>query len=206
MLFVVGALLRPAVGAVRPEFDRVAWRGLQSSALPLGFFMLALNMYTYIDTVILGIMRSNAETGWYSAAYRVYEGLTYAPSVLAAVLTPKLSALGVVLGGITIWTAAPLVRIVFGESYAPAAAPLRILAGGSLLVFSTWILHAAAISINLDRRLFVTTTIGLSVNVALNVLFIPRWGIDGAAWATVLAEAVTVALLGAQVRQRLRRT
>jgi O-antigen/teichoic acid export membrane protein len=226
MLFVVGALLRPAVGAVRPEYDREAWRGLQASALPLGFFMLALNMYTYIDTVILGVMRSNAETGWYSASYRIYEGLTYAPSVLAAVLTPRLSflfvhdrsghrglltrglaasaALGVLLGGITIWAAVPLVTIVFGENYAPATAPLRILAGGSLLVFSTWILHAAAISINLDRRLFVTTAIGLGVNVALNMLLIPPWGIRGAAWATVLAEAVTVTLLGLQVQQRLR--
>ena len=228
MLFVVGAVLRPLVGVVRPQFDREAWRGLQASALPLGFFMLALNMYTYIDTVILGIMRSDAETGWYAASYRIYEGLTYAPSVLAAVLTPRLSslfvqdrrghrgllvrglaasaALGILLGGIAVWAAPLIVSTLFGQSYAPAAAPLRVLAGGSVLVFSTWILHAAAISINLDRRLFVTTAIGLSVNVALNILFIPRWGIRGAAWATVLAEAVTVVVLGAQVQQRLRRT
>jgi hypothetical protein len=50
-------------------------------------------MYTYVDTVILGIMRTDAETGWYAASYRVYEGLTYAPSILAAVLTPRLSYL-----------------------------------------------------------------------------------------------------------------
>lgn len=228
MLFLVSALLRSTVGAVRPQFDREAWRELQASALPLGFFMLALNMYTYIDTVILGIMRSDAETGWYAASYRIYEGLTYAPSVLAAVLTPRLSflfthdrrghrallmrglaasaTLGVLLGGMAVWAAPSIVVILFGESYLPAAAPLRVLAGGSLLVFSTWILHAAAISINLDRRLFVTTAIGLCVNVALNILFIPAWGIRGAAWATVLAEAVTVAVLGAQVQQRLRRT
>jgi Na+-driven multidrug efflux pump len=116
------------------------------------------------------------------------------------------AALGLLLGGIAVWTAPSIVVILFGESYRPAAAPLRVLAGGSVLVFSTWILHAAAISINLDRRLFVTTAIGLSVNVALNILFIPAWGIRGAAWATVLAEAVTVAVLGAQVQQRLRRT
>jgi Na+-driven multidrug efflux pump len=61
-----------------------------------------------------------------------------------------------------------------------------------------------AISVNLDRRLFVTTVIGLGVNVALNMLLISPWGIRGAAWATVLAEAVTVTLLGLQVRQRLR--
>ena len=53
--------------------------------------------------------------------------------------------------------------------------------GGALFVFCTWILHAAAIATNLDRRLFMTTVIGLSCNVGLNLLFIPRWGITGAA-------------------------
>jgi Na+-driven multidrug efflux pump len=72
-------------------------------------------------------------------------------------------------------------------------------------VFGTWILHAAAISTNLDRRLLLTTIIGLATNIVLNVAFIPRWGIAGAAWATVLAEALTVALLFVQVTRRLQR-
>ena len=82
--------------------------------------------------------------------------------------------------------------------------PVQILAGGSIFVFCTWILHATAIATNLDRRLLVTTAIGLGANVALNLLFIPRWGIAGAAWATVVAEAVTVTLLFVQVQHRLR--
>ena len=47
--------------------------------------------------------------------------------------------------------------LIFGNDFAQSVAPLRILAGGALLVFSTWILHAAAISTNLDRRLLLTT-------------------------------------------------
>ncbi len=79
--------------ASRRPSTAATWRDIQSAALPLGFFMIALNTYTYIDTVILGLMRTDAEVGWYAAAYRVYEGLTYAPSILAAVLTPRLSYL-----------------------------------------------------------------------------------------------------------------
>jgi O-antigen/teichoic acid export membrane protein len=51
----------------------------------------------------------------------------------------------------------------------------------------------------------VTTVVGLSTNVILNLIFIPRWGISGAAGATVMAEAITVALLWIQVQRRLRR-
>jgi O-antigen/teichoic acid export membrane protein len=227
MLGVAQILLGTVIGRVRPAYDRDSWRDIQSAALPLGFFMIALNTYTYVDTVILGLMRTDAEVGWYAAAYRVYEGLTYAPSILAAVLTPRLSylfthdrsghrrllmrsllaalALAIVLGGVAALLATPIVTLLFGSRYAAAGPPLRILALGALFVFATWILHAAAISTNLDRRLLLTTVVGLGTNVALNVVLIPRDGISGAAWATVLAEALTALLLFVQIERRLRR-
>ena len=74
---------------------------------------------------------------------------------------------------------------------------------GAVLTHRGILHNAAAIATNLDRRLFMTTVIGLGSNVALNLAFIPRWGINGAATATVIAEAVTVALLLAQLRQHL---
>jgi O-antigen/teichoic acid export membrane protein len=228
MFVAVTLLLRGLLGSAAPTFDRAVWRELQAAALPLGFFMISLNLYSYVDTVILGAMRTNAETGLYGAAYRVYEGLTYPPSIVASLVTPRLSylfvhdrervrglllktvsgaaAMGLVLGGAGILVAVPLVRLLFGDAFADAARPLQILAGGATFVFCTWILHAAAIATNLDRRLFMTTVIGLGSNVALNVAFIPRWGINGAASATVIAEAITVALLVIQLRRHLGRT
>ena len=225
MFVAVTLLLRRLLGTATPAFDRTVWRELQAAALPLGFFMISLNLYSYVDTVILGVMRTNAETGLYGAAYRVYEGLTYPPSILASLVTPRLSylfvhdrakvgrlltravsgaaAMGIVIGGIGVAVATPLITLLFGPTFSAAAQPLQILSGGALFVFCTWILHAAAIATNLDRRLFMTTVIGLTSNVVLNVLFIPRWGISGAASATVLAEAVTVLLLIIQLRRHL---
>ena len=109
-----------------------------------------------------------------------------------------------VLGGAGVILARPLVLLLFGPDFVAAVAPLQILAGGALFVFCTWILHAAAIATNLDRRLFLTTIVGLGTNVALNVVFIRRWGISGAAAATVIAESVTVVLLMVQIRRHLR--
>ena len=226
ILAVAPIALRPLVGPVRPRFDRAAWRELQAAALPLGFFMIAVNMYSYIDTVILGVMRTDAEVGWYAASYRVYEGLTYVPSILAAVLTPRLSylfvhdvssfrkqlvqalslsmVLGAVIGLVAMAAARPILDLLFRESYQNGAASLQILAGGSVFVFGTWILNAAAIASNLDRRLLLTTIIGLTANVLLNIVLIPQLGIRGAAWATVIAEGLTVLLLGVQIWRRLR--
>jgi O-antigen/teichoic acid export membrane protein len=226
MFAVVTAIVTRVTGSAAPTYDRAVWLELQAAALPLGFFMITLTLYTYIDTVILGIMRTDAETGWYAASYRVYEGLMYAPSALSTVLMPRFSQmfvddpqglrtlfrrslagsalLAVAIGGGGVLLARPMVQLFYGAGYEPAVAPLQVLAGGSLFVFCTWILHAAAISAHLDRRLVATTAIGLITNIALNVLFIPRWGITGAAWATVIAEGLTVTLLYAQVQRRLR--
>jgi O-antigen/teichoic acid export membrane protein len=225
MFVVVTIIVKRVTGSVVPTYDRAVWIELQTAALPLGFFLITLTLYTYIDTVILGIMRTDAETGWYAASYRVYEGLMYAPSAFATVLTPKFSqlfvddprrlrtlfersllgsaAMAVVVGGAAMLLARPMMLLFYGPSYEASVPPLQVLAGGSIFVFCTWILHSAAIAIHLDRRLVGTTAIGLAANIALNVAFIPALGITGAAWATVIAEAVTVSLLYAQVRRQL---
>jgi O-antigen/teichoic acid export membrane protein len=228
MFVVVTVIVKRVTGSAVPTYDRAVWIELQTAALPLGFFLITLTLYTYIDTVILGIMRTDAETGWYAASYRVYEGLMYAPSAFATVLTPRFSqmsgsdpaglrslfrrsllgsaAMAIVVGGAAVLLAGPMMQLFYGSAYGPAVPSLQVLAGGSIFVFCTWILHSAAIATNLDRRLVVTTAIGLITNIALNILFIPRLGITGSAWATVIAEAVTVTLLYVQVHRRLAAT
>jgi O-antigen/teichoic acid export membrane protein len=91
MFVVLLVLVNLVTASALPTYDRAVWIELQSAALPLGFFLITLTLYTYIDTVILGIMRTDAETGWYAASYRVYEGMMYAPSAFATVLTPRFS-------------------------------------------------------------------------------------------------------------------
>ncbi len=108
------------------------------------------------------------------------------------------------MGGVAVWLARPLMLLFYGPAYEAAVPPLQVLAGGLIFVFCTWILHSAAIAIHLDRRLVGTTAIGLVTNIALNIALIPPLGITGAAWATVIAEAVTVTLLYVQVQRELR--
>jgi O-antigen/teichoic acid export membrane protein len=210
-------LTHAELGGVGIRFDRAIWRDLQTTALPLGFFLVVLNLYSYVDGVMLGVMRGNVETGFYAAAYRTYEGMTYLPSIIAAVLTPRLSdlfvsnkvdhrrvalrglagavSLALVVGAGAYVLATPLLAALFGSPFAPAAAPFRILCLGLPLVFAIWVLHAIAISVNRERLLVKTALVGLTVNVGLNLYVIPRMGADGAALATVVGELVSMIML-----------
>jgi O-antigen/teichoic acid export membrane protein len=190
-------------------------------------FLVVLNLYSYVDAVMLGVMRTDVETGWYTAAYRLYEGLTYVPSIIAAVLTPRLSALFVsdqaahrrlalsglagsvalalAIGSAAYLLAAPLVGWLFGSVFAPAVQPFRVLCVGLSCVYAIWVLHAIAISVNAERLLVKTGVVGLVVNVGLNLYVIPRIGANGAALATVVGELVSMGVLVAGLWTRVGR-
>jgi len=223
---LIGAVLvvRPHVGSPVPAFDTSTWWDLQRRAVPLGAFLIALNVYSYVDTIILHHLTSDIETGLYNSAYRIYEGLSYAPAIISSVLTPRLSNLWkvdrhahrrllrtglgaslalAVLFTAVIWLLAPLALRIFPDAQ-PAILALRILGLGLGFVFVIWILHALAISVFQESRLFQTTMVGLIANVALNFWLIPRYGRNGAAAATVAAEALTMCVLWMFLRRALR--
>jgi len=216
-LAFAGLLTHTRLGGVGFRFDREVWENLHREALPLGFFLVVLNLYSYVDGVMLGYMRTDAETGLYAAAYKIYEGFTYGALAISAVLTPRLSglfvsnraghrrvalggiavsaSLGAVVGLVAFLIAMPLLVFLFGQDFAAATAPFRILVVGLPVVFAIWILHAIAISVDRERLLLTTGIVGLAVNVGLNLYVIPRYGPSGAALATVVGEVVSMGVL-----------
>jgi polysaccharide transporter, PST family len=221
-LALAGVVSHRRLGGLGLRYDARVWRDLHTTALPLGFFLVVLNLYQYVDSVMLGYLRTDAETGLYVAAFKIYEGLTYAPLAISAVLTPRLSALhasdgqrhrrlallgvggstaiGLVVAIAAFLFATPVLVFLFGPAFAAAASPFRILCLGLPVVFAIWILHAIAISVDREGLLLKTGLVGLAVNVGLNLYVIPRYGGTGAAFATVVGELASLGMLVAGLR------
>ena len=224
-LSVAYLLVASQVGLIRPAFDVTSWRALQLKALPFGAFVVAFHLYSYVDTVMLWALRGDAETGSYSAAYRLYEGLSSAPQVLHTVLIPRLAShfvrdreaharlartalwvsvvLAVPVCAGSILLAEPLIGVFFGAGYAGAGPPLQTLGGGFVFVFPLLVLRAVALSVDSGSRLLKTAAIACLANITMNLFLIPRYGAHGAAAATVAGEALSVVLLGWGLRHRL---
>ncbi len=216
-LVLAAVLAHRQIGPIGIDVDRELWKELQWTAIPLGLFLVVINLYSRIDIVMLGVWRTDAETGVYQNAYGVYEGLTYLPSVLASVLAPRLASLfvtdrrkhrvlalggvglsaglAIAVGAVTFAWATPLVVLLFDPKFAASAAPLRILSAGLPLVYAIWILHVTAISMNRERLLLWTGIVGLVAKVALNAYLIPHYGVNGAAVAVILGEAISIGVL-----------
>ena len=214
---LAAAITHVRLGGLGLRYDPAVWRDLHTAALPLGFFLVVLNLYQYVDGVMLGYLRTDAETGLYAAAFKIYEGFTYGPLAISSVITPRLSslftrdrlghrqlslagiagstAMGVAVAIVAFAIATPLLVFLYGPDFADATAPFRILCVGLPIVFAIWILHAIAISVDRERLLLRTGLIGLAVNVGVNLYAIPHYGARGAAVATVVGEIVSAAVL-----------
>lgn len=205
--------------------DRELRRTLPREALPIGAFLLILNLYNRVDTLMLGSLATERETGLYGAAYTLYEGLTYAAAILSAVLVPRLSrlwthdrvsyarlarrslggsALAAVLLAVLAYPLTPAaLTAIFGTEFEEAATTVGILLLALPFMYVLWGLHSVALSSHSTRALLVVTAVGTGVNVVLNVFWIRAWGAAGAAAATVVSEVVTAALLTWSLREAL---
>jgi O-antigen/teichoic acid export membrane protein len=201
---------------VRPRVGGVVDVGLTRRAIGLGIPLMVSNAAVYVlttsDRLVVQRILGPAEAGRYQIAYvignlavllltmtvgawlpRIVEvrdtaarwvAIGLARSGLLALMAPVV--LGVALG-------TPLVlRVVAPPEYRPTellgVVFLVALAGLPILVGVAWSWELRAR--RLTRGLAVCAVVAAVVNVALNVVLVPVWGLEGAALATVVAFAV----------------
>lgn len=191
-----------------------------------GFLTLSRLLRTLIftfDIVLLGVLVGERAVGLYAAPYRFcflllaiaaaihvsyLPGLTRASGHGAArisetanrslALSTTLSA-PMIVGGIVV--AEPLLELLFGAGYAEAVTAFRLLILSIAFLFVTGVTHNIFLVLNRMNAEMRVVAGGAALNVALNLMLIPMYGLVGAASATVLAEAM-ILLLGAALVRR----
>ena len=84
----------------------------------------------------------------------------------------------------------------YGSEFFGSIAVLQIL---SLAVFPIFLGHLATqslVALELNKIYLLVAFIGMLLNISLNYFLIPRFGANGAAWATVATEMAVVLLCG----------
>lgn len=193
-------------------------------ALPFGLTAAALLVYFRLDSVMLSLMRNDAEVGWYNAAYRLTEGMVVIPTVLYYALFPRLSvlhqesrlavqrvttkackfvmAIAVVITTVGIVEADRLIALIYGARYIPAADALSILLVGIGFMF-LWNMFVAVLNAtNRPQIPLIGVTLGAALNVGLNFVLIPRRGFIGASISTVIAEVFLFVFLLIDLRRQ----
>jgi len=116
-----------------------------------------------------------------------------APRVFAAVTTYGVAVLALMTAGLSA-IAADLLDVVTHGQYVEAAGVVTWTAVG-VFFYGIYLLTSIGLNITSRTQYYpVSTAIGAVVNIGLNVLWIPRYGIIGAAWANGAAYALQAAV------------
>ena len=216
-------VIRSRFGALVPEFHFAVWKDFLGRSAPIAWGMIFSVLYFRLDIVILQLMTEETIVGWYSAAYKLFEVTVILPHSCMLVLFPTLVEeyhadrskfkesfkkafwiFFLVGGGIALvlWSFSHgIISLIYGENFLPSVAVLEVLAGAIFLFFITFLL--SNILITSGRETFNAWNLvgATALNIFLNVMWIPKYGMMGAAWATVFCEVLLIAALSLEVRK-----
>ena len=120
--------------------------------------------------------------------------------------TALFAAVALALTAVMLWTAAPLSELMRApaEAFAQTAAYVRICSGGAVFIVAYNVLGAMFRGIGDSKTPLLTVTIACAANIVGDLLLVGGFGlgVSGAALATVLAQAVSVALSLLFIRRR----
>jgi O-antigen/teichoic acid export membrane protein len=215
---VVGALYT-IVAARReirfsPAFDRTTWIWMLRTSSPIGLAYIVGSLYFKADTIILSFLSTVKQIGFYGVSYSILGVFLVLPVVLTRTFIPTLvkaneesfestanTSLGYfAIGGLFSATAVmvcgpTVVRIVAGTHFGPSVLPLRILGLGLIFTFMTAGLGSICLARGATNKLFQVGATSLILNIGFNIAAIPSFGINGAAEATLVCEAISMALM-----------
>lgn len=191
-------------GTMAVELLKASW--------PLILSGLVVSIYMKIDQIMIKEMMDVEAVGQYAAAVRISEAWYFIPMVIASSLFPaiinakkiskvlyyaRIQNLYSTIVWITVVIAVPIslssdwiISFLYGPEYSQAASVLTIYALGGIFVSLGVVSGKWYLVENLQVLAFWRTFHGLLINVLLNFLLIPKFGLIGAAFSTLVGQAV----------------
>ncbi len=203
------AYWRYKVGSFLGRFCAGTAKAMLMNSWPLILSGIAVMLYMRIDQIMIKEMLGEREVGLYSAAVRLSEAWYFVPTIITTSLFPaivnakkidqklysqRLQRLVSVIVWMAIAIALPMtflsnwvVGLLYGAAYSEAGPVLMIHIWAGVFVAlgvtsSSWLLNE-----NLQQIALYRTLSGAIANIILNLIFIPSYGVTGAAIATVIS-------------------
>ncbi len=211
-------LLTLAIGGagvrVMPAFDGVEWRRLLRQILPYSAAVVLSVLYFRVAQIMMSLLSTGEETGYFGISFRVLETLTTIPALLVSTALPILARAarddaerfayagrrlaetmllaGVGLAIVLFLGASFCIDVVAGPGHEPSVDVLRILAFALVGTFVIAARGYALLSVDSMRPILVSNAIALGVVAVAGVPMIHAHGAIGAA-LTLLAAELTLA-------------
>jgi O-antigen/teichoic acid export membrane protein len=216
---IFAAMTKRLIPHIPFEIDRAFLRQLMHESFPLFVTNLIGLLYLRTDIVLLSKFHEASQVGLYGAAASVLRALSMLPGIFVTAMYPALArfshgtdlsdsslrrlcdtafrwqlVLGIPISAGISALGPEIIDLVYGPAFAPAGPVLSILIWSLFFFFTNTLLGYMLFAANRQRDFLRIKIATLIINLALGFALIPRFGIEGAAWAAVATLAVSFVL------------
>ncbi|MGB9847788.1 MAG: flippase [Minisyncoccia bacterium] len=210
-----GLMIKPFKNYFLPQLDKNLFKQLFINGLPVALFGLLNFILFSTDQIMLGKMRGVTEVGYYSLITKGILLINLLPSLIMIALFPYLSAnindkekikkitqkaligflaLGFLIA-LLIFIFAPILPFFVGKQYEPSVSLAQFLSWIIVFTFPAVYLSYLYIAYNKQWLNFYLTAFCAIINLVLNFLLIPKFGMFAAAFTSILSQAANFGLL-----------
>ena len=214
-------------GSIKLNIHLPEWKLFIKDSVWIGISIILLQIYSNFDMVMLGFMKTNQDVGLYSAAYKLILFLVAIGSFYNNSIFPVISRYAkeskpqlkrfvskniafIWMVGIGLWLvlflfAPQLILLAYGDKYMGSVRAFQILSLTIVIGIMRLIYSSVLVAFNKIRKSLWGVGVGCGINVILNFLLIPLYGIVGAAVATVIGEIIITVII-AKIALKLLKT
>ena len=216
--FIIGGILCIPFNSLRLEkFSKPHVVGLFTFSIWIFLSSVGSTIFGYTDRILIGYFMTNTEVGIYSIVFQFTAAATFTTIALQTTLFPKFSnmsatgtlnkispllsraftyslllAVPVCIGG---WLLGErLLYFFYGSDFSSGAPVLTIILLMQIFNVFMFLQTMTLNAINKPKFAFYVTAISATLNVILNLLLIPLFGIIGAALATLFTMGLNAIL------------
>lgn len=204
------------IEGLRPKFNWDIGKKLLKQSVHYLVAGLITILYGKIDSIMLGNMLDNTSVGFYSVALTISSMWSIIPGVLIETISPILYEtakkdriqylkklkqsyalifwLNAMYSIFICIFAKWIILLLYGEEYLAATTALRIVVWYYGISTMSTLNQVYLANDNKNKYINIFCLVGLIVDVVLNALMIPKWGINGAAFATLITH-ITIQII-----------
>jgi O-antigen/teichoic acid export membrane protein len=184
---------------------------------PFALSLIFISLYYNLDSVMIGLYFPKEYVGWYSASYKLLIIVLTVQNLFSIIVLPnirknlnktealrnyveKLSLLmnvfqvPLIIG--MIYFSGFIINVMYDNDFLEAQLPFMILSTN--IMFVGWsIISGIWILTSFEKEKIMTFVVGIGafINIILNLLLIPKFGMTGAAFATIITEIIVSMLM-----------
>lgn len=198
---------------VKPQFNLKIWKNILKNCWPIALSIAFTLMYFRADTIILSLLRPQAEVGIYGATYKILEIAIVFPVMFITLVLPFLTrawaeknidkfknylqksfdflsllAVPMIVGVLFLGTR--IMTLIAGQEFVESGPVLKILIIATAIIFIGGLFTHIIVAIEKQKQMLKYYLFAAIIALAGYLIFIPRYSYYAAAYITIIAELI----------------